>query len=100
VGFILLGAPEDYEAALSLVELIVFLLGTVRRVAGLRGRLLVLALLAEGAMDVALHGITVLEEMLCLPPMEWAGGLERLLEVFQACSAPRGAEVWQRGRLR
>jgi hypothetical protein len=82
VGFILLGALEDYEAALGLGELIVFLLGTVRRVAGLRGRLLGLALLDEGATDVALHGITVLEEMLCFPPMEWAGGLERLLEVF------------------
>jgi hypothetical protein len=82
VGFILLGAPEDYEVALGLVELIVFLLGTVCWVASLQGRLLGLALLAEGAMDVALHGITILEEMLCLPPMEWAGGLERLLEVF------------------
>ena len=41
-----------------------------------------LALLAEGAMDVALHGGIVLEKMLHLTPMEWVGGLERLLEVF------------------
>ena len=47
-----------------------------------------LALLAEGAMDVALHGGVVLEKMLHLPPMEWAGGLERLLEVFRSCSVP------------
>jgi hypothetical protein len=66
--FIRLGAPEDHEATLSLGELIVFLLGTVRRVTGLRGRLLGLALLAEGATDVALHGSVVLEKMLCLPP--------------------------------
>ena len=43
-----------------------------------------LALLAEGAMDVALHGGVVLEEVLCLPPVEWVGGLESLLEVFWA----------------
>jgi hypothetical protein len=35
VGFISLGAPEDHEAALGLGELIVFLLGTVRRVTSL-----------------------------------------------------------------
>ena len=49
-----------------------------------------LALLAEGATNVALHGGVVLEMMLCLPPMKWVGGLERLLEVFRACSAPTG----------
>jgi hypothetical protein len=38
--------------------------------------------LAEGVTDVALHGGIVLEEVLCLPLMEWAAGLERLLEVF------------------
>jgi hypothetical protein len=33
VGFMHLGAPEDHEAALSLRELVVFILGAVRRVA-------------------------------------------------------------------
>ena len=68
--FICLGALEDHEATLNLGELIVFLLGTIRRVAGLRDRLLGLALLAEGATDVALHDSIVLEKMLHLPPME------------------------------
>jgi hypothetical protein len=68
--FICLGAYKDHKIALALGELIVFLLGTVRRVTGLGGRLLGLALLAEGATDVALHGSTVLEEMLHLPPVE------------------------------
>jgi hypothetical protein len=90
VGFIRLGAPEDHEAALDLRELVVFLLGTVRWVDGLRGRLLGLALLAKGAMDVALHGCTVLEKMLRMPPVEWAGGLKCLLEVFLARSASTG----------
>ena len=67
--FICLGALEDHEATLNLGELIVFLLGTVRRVAGLRDRLLGLALLAEGATDVAPHGSAILEEVLCLPPV-------------------------------
>ena len=49
-----------------------------------------LALLAEGAMDVALCGSVVLKKMFCLHPMEWARGLEHLLEVFQACSMPIG----------
>ena len=35
VGFIRLGALEDHEATLGLGELVVFLLGTVRWVAGL-----------------------------------------------------------------
>ena len=69
MGFIRLGASKDHEAALSLGKLIIFLLGTVH-------------LLPEGAMDVALHGGIVLEKMLHLTPMEWVGGLERLLEVF------------------
>jgi hypothetical protein len=55
-GFIGVGAPKDHEAALGLQELGVFLLGTPRQVASLQGRLMGLALLAEGAMDVALHG--------------------------------------------
>ena len=57
-------------------------LGTFRQVIGLRGRLLGLALLDEGAMDVALHGSIVLEEVPGLPPMEQAGGLEHRLKVF------------------
>ena len=46
VGFIRLGALEDHETMLSLGELVVFLLCAVRRVIGLQGRLLGLALLA------------------------------------------------------
>ena len=76
-GFILLGAPEYHEAALGLGELIVFLLGAICRVISLRGRLLGLALLAEGAMDVALHDSAVLEKMLRLPPNGTGRGLER-----------------------
>ena len=72
------------------MELNVFLLDISCRVTNLQGRLLGLALLVKGAMDVALHGGVVLEMMLCLPPMKWVGGLERLLEVFRACSAPAG----------
>jgi hypothetical protein len=45
--FIHLGAPKDHKVALALGELVVFLLGTVRQVAGLGGRLLGLALLAK-----------------------------------------------------
>jgi hypothetical protein len=87
VGFVRLGALEDHEVALGLGELIVFLLGVVRRVIDLRGRLLGLTLLAKNATDVALHGCAVLEKMLHLPPMERARGLERILEVFRSCSA-------------
>ena len=61
-------SPKDHDTALDLGELVVFLLGTVRWVASLRGRLLGLALLAMGATDVALHGGIVLEKMLRLPP--------------------------------
>jgi hypothetical protein len=89
-GFICLGAPKDDEAALDLGELVVFLLGTVCRVVNLWGRLLGRALLVEGAKDVALHGNTVLEKMLCLPPVERAKGLEHLLKVFRACGVPAG----------
>jgi hypothetical protein len=90
VGFVRLGALKDHEAALGLGELIVFLLGTVCWVTGLRGRLLGLALLAEGATDVALHGGTVLEKMLCVPLVEQAGQLEHLLKVFRSWSTPVG----------
>ena len=69
-GFMCLGAPKDHEVALSLGKLIVFLLGAICWVIGLWGKLLDLALLAKGAMDVALHGSVVLEEMLHLPLME------------------------------
>ena len=62
-GFIGVGALEDHEAALNLGELGVLLLGISRWVVGLQGRLLGLALLAEGATDVALHGGVVLEKM-------------------------------------
>jgi hypothetical protein len=88
VGFISLGAPKDHEAALGLGELIVFLLGTVHQVTSLWGKLLGLALLAEGATNVNLHGRAVLEEMLWLPPVEGAGGLECLLEVLSVCATP------------
>ena len=63
VGLICLGASEDHEAALGLGEPIVFLLGTVRQVAGLQGRLLGLALLVEGTTDVALYSSAVLKEV-------------------------------------
>jgi hypothetical protein len=45
-------------------ELGVFLLGASCRVIGLQGRLLGLALWAEGVTDVALHCSKVLEEVL------------------------------------
>ena len=41
-------------------------------------------------MDVAPNGGGILEEVLCLPAMEWAGGFERLLEVLGARSVPMG----------
>jgi len=82
MGFIGVGAPEDHEAALGLGELGVFLLGTSRWVTGLQGRLSGPSLLAKGATDVALHDSAIIEEVFCLPPVEWVGGLERLLEVF------------------
>ena len=41
-------------------------------------------------MDVALHGGIVFGEVLCLPLVERAGGLECLLEVFWACASPVG----------
>jgi hypothetical protein len=85
-----LGAPEDHGAVLGLRELVVCLLGAVCRVTGLQGRLLGLALLAEGATDVALHGGAVLEKMHCLPSVERAGELECLHEVFQSSSMPTG----------
>jgi hypothetical protein len=40
-------------------------------------------LLAKGATDVAPDGGIVLEEVLCLLPVEQAGGFERLLEVLE-----------------
>jgi hypothetical protein len=47
-----------------------------------------LALLAKGATDVALDGGSILEEVLCLPFMEWVGGFERLLEVLGVHGMP------------
>ena len=72
-GFVCLGALEDHEAMISLRKLSVIHQGSVHRLAGLRGRLLGLTLLVEGAMDVAPDGGTILEEVLCLPPMEGRG---------------------------
>ena len=82
VGFICLGALEDHEATLGLEKLVVFLLGTVRWLAGLRSRLLGLSLLAEGATNVDLHGGVVFEKMLRLPP--WNG--HRDSSAFSKCS--------------
>jgi hypothetical protein len=51
-------------------------------------------------MDVALHGSTFLDEVFCLPPVERARGLERLLEVFWACASPvrlRSSDAVNRG---
>jgi hypothetical protein len=90
VGFISLGAPKDHEAALGLGELIVFLLGTVRRVTSLWGKLLGLALLAEGATDVNLHGRVVLEEMLWLPPVEGQGASSAFSKCSVCAPHPRG----------
>jgi hypothetical protein len=44
--------------------------------------------LAKGATDVVLYGGVVLEEVLCLPPVEWVGGFDRLLKVFWVCASP------------
>ena len=77
VGLMRLGAPEDHEVALGLGELGV-LLGVVRWFTGIQSLLLGLALLAEGATNVALDGGTIFEEVLHLPPVEREGGLERL----------------------
>ena len=82
VGPICLGALKDHKAVLGLGELIVFFLGVACQVTSLRGRLLGLALLAKGAMDIAFHGGIVLVEMLRLPLVEGIGGLEHLLKVL------------------
>jgi hypothetical protein len=89
VGIVHLGAPEDHEVELSLRELCV-LLGVVRPFAGLQGRLLGLALLAKGDKNVAPDGGAVLEEVLCLPPMEQAGALKCLLDVIGVRTPPTG----------
>ena len=47
-------------------------------------------MLSKGAMDVAPDGGAVFEEVLRLPPVERAGGLECLLEVLMARTAPTG----------
>jgi hypothetical protein len=80
--FVGMGAPEDHEAVLGLKELSVFLLGTSRWVTNLQGKLMGLALLVEGATDVALHGSVVLEEVLCLP--SWNG--QGASSAFSKCS--------------
>jgi hypothetical protein len=89
-GFICLGAPKDHVATTSLRKLGVILWGGVCRLISLVGRLLGLALLAEGAMDVSRNGGTIFEEVLRLSLMERAGGLERLLKVLRACAMPQG----------
>jgi hypothetical protein len=81
-GFIGVGAPEDHEVALGLGEFGVFLQGASCQVIGLQGKLLGLALLAEGATNVAIHGGVVLEKVLCLPPVERAG----TSSTFSKCS--------------
>jgi len=70
VGLVRLGAPKDLEAPFSLGELGVLLLGAICQFASLRDRLLGLALLAKGAMDVDTHGSIKLQEVLCLTPVE------------------------------
>ena len=60
VGLVRLGAPKDHEAAIGLRELGVFLLGAIRWVAGLRGKLLDFALFDKGATDVTPNGSIVL----------------------------------------
>jgi hypothetical protein len=87
VGLVRLGAPEDHEVELRLGELGV-LLGIVRRFAGLPSRLLGHALLAKDAMNVAPNGGIVLEEVLCLPPVEQAGDLKCLLKVIGVHTPP------------
>jgi hypothetical protein len=96
-GFICLGAPEDHEAMIGLGELGVVLRGGVRWLIGLWGWLLGLALLAEGATDVALDGGAILEEVLHLPSMERAGGFECLLKVLGVRTVP-WAEAWRCGQ--
>jgi hypothetical protein len=80
--FVGMGAHEDHEAALGLGELSVFLLGTSRWVTNLQGKLMGLALLVEGAANVALHGSVVLEEVLRLP--SWNG--QGASSAFSKCS--------------
>jgi hypothetical protein len=67
---------------IGLRKLSVVLWGGVRRLASLRGRLLGLALLAEGSTNVAAIGGTVFEEVLCLSPCNGQGALS----AFWKCS--------------
>jgi hypothetical protein len=92
VGLIHLGAPEDHEVELGLGELGV-LLGVVCPFAGLPGRLLGHALLAKDATNVAPDGGVVLEEVLCLPPVEQAGALKCLLKVIGVRTPPTGLKL-------
>jgi hypothetical protein len=52
-----------------------------------------LVLLVEGATDVAPDGGSILEEVLCLPFMEWAGGFKCLLEVLGVRGVPTGLRL-------
>jgi hypothetical protein len=90
VGFVRLGAPEDHEAVLGLVELGVLLLGAVCRCTGLQDRLLGLALLAESATDVASNSSAVHEKVLRLPPVERVGGLNPFSKCSRHAHHPRG----------
>jgi hypothetical protein len=86
-GFIRLGAPKDHEAMVSLRKLSVIFWGSIHRLASLGGRLLGLALLAEGAMDVASNCGTVFEEVFAYPSCNGQGASSTFLK----CSgcAPR-----------
>jgi hypothetical protein len=66
-GFVGVGAPKYHEAVLSLGELGVFLLGASCQVTSLQGRLLGLALLAEGATDVAFMVVQSLRRCFAYP---------------------------------
>jgi len=82
-GLVCLGAPKDHEASLDLGELGVLLLGIICWFIGLHSKLLG-NLLAKHPMDVAPNDGVVLEEVLRLPLIEWAAGLQRHLEVLRA----------------
>ena len=89
-GLIGVGAPKDHEAVLGLWELVVFLLGVVHWVATLLGKLLGLALLGEGATNVALHGGAVLEKMLRLSPWNGHGDSSAFSKCFGCTARPQG----------
>jgi hypothetical protein len=89
-GFVCLGSPEDHEATISLQKLGVILWGGVHRLASLGGRLLGLALLAEGATDVAPDGGAVFEEVLLLSPWSKKGASSTFSKCMGRASCPQG----------